>query len=176
MNVSSARFDLTSTEKARIGTFKNEIWYNSEVCSHCFSRVREVEANPRAARLSKTSLKNHPASFHERTDLGTQEHHEWDYNTRFGTCFCLECGGDLSASHYQLSRGKMKAFAKNLARYIDAHTSLSLDHRRFFAELLRLKDSANTQGRESQIFAVAFARALQTRTESSSTPTTQPAD
>ena len=164
MNVNSARFNLTPTERARVQTFKDEVWYNSELCNHCFSRVREIEANPAAKRLSENSLKNHPEDFYERTELGTQEHTDWDYNRRFGTCFCLECGGDLTASHHQLDRETMKTFAKNLARYVAEHTALQFDAHRFFTELLRLKDRRDTQGKESQMFAVAFARAIQTRT------------
>lgn len=182
MKINSARFNLTPTEKARIKTFEREIWYNSELCNHCFSRVREIEVNYVARRLSKTTLKNHPAAFHERTPLGTQEHHVWDYNQRFGTCFCLECGGDLSASHRDLPREKMKEYGKSLARYAENHTALQFDTHRFFRELLRLKDRRDTQGKETQIFAVAFARAIQTSTGADTggdTPTEaypQPAD
>lgn len=172
MFIDSDRFNLTDIEKARIKTFEREIWYSSEVCNHCFSRVREVERNPAAERLSPTSLKNIPADFYARTELGTQEHCGWDYNRRFGTCFCLECGGDLSADHRDLPRGKMKRFAKNIARYVANETSVSLDRQRFFAELLRQKNRRDAQGREGQIFAVAFARSIQTQTPRVATPST----
>lgn len=164
MHINSDRFNLTETEKARVKTFENEIWYNSECCNNCFSRVREIERNPAEERLSSTSLKNIPADFYERTELGAQEHCGWDYNPRYGTCFCLACGGDLSASHRDLPREKMKEYGKNLARYAKDHTALSFDTYRFFRELLRLKGRRDTQGKETQMFAVAFARAIQTST------------
>ena len=162
MHVNSTRFNLTDTEQARLRTFEREVWYNSELCNHCFARVREIEANPAAARLSKTSLKNIPADFYERTEQGTQEHCGWDHNRRFGTCFCLECGGDLTASHRDLSREKMKTYAKNLAHYVADHSALQFDPQRFFAELLHQKNRRDTQGRESQMFAVAFVRSIRT--------------
>lgn len=167
MQVSTERFDLTPTEQARLRTFKRHLWHNSEVCNHCFTRVRSVERNPKANRLSKTSLRNLPAEHHERTDDGTQEFCGWDDNPRFGTCFCLGCGGDLSASHRDLSLERMKAYAVNLAQYIRNHTPLRLDRQRFARELVRQKARRDTQGRESQIFAVAFVRGLNTSHQSS---------
>lgn len=175
MNISSARFSLTETEKARVQTFKDDLWFNSELCNHCFTRVREIDRNPAAERLSSTSLKNTPADFYERTESGTQEHCGWDHNPRFGTCFCLDCGGDLTASHYEIDIEQMLEFGENLCRYVRDHTALSIDGNQFARELGRLKRQPWAQARESQIFAVAFARALQTQT-ASSMPTTQPAD
>jgi hypothetical protein len=166
MQVSTARFNLTPTEQARLSTFNRHLWHNSEVCNHCFTRVRSVERNPTASRLSKTSLRNLPAEHHERTDKGTQEFCGWDHNPRFGTCFCLGCGGDLSASHRDISLEKMKQYAVNLERYIRKHTSLSLNRERFARELVTQKQRLETSGCESQIFAVAFIRGLNTQHQS----------
>jgi uncharacterized protein with PIN domain len=162
MQVSQSRFSLTPTEQARLSTYEKHVWHNSEVCNHCFTKVREVERNPVAARLGPTSLRNVPAEYHERTDDGTQEFCGWDNNPRFGTCFCLECGGDLSASHRDISLERMKTYAVNLEQYVRDHTPLALNRERFARELIRQKRRDGTQGCESQIFAVAFIRGLDT--------------
>lgn len=161
MHVSQSRFSLTPTEQARLRLFERYLWHNSEVCNHCFTKVRIVEENEQAARLSETSLRNIPAEYHERTEQGTQEHCGWDNNPRFGTCFCLGCGGDLSASHRDISLEKMKSYAVNLEAYVREHTPLSLDRRRFARELVKQKQRVDTAGKESQIFAVAFVRGLE---------------
>lgn len=175
MHIDQDRFGLTDTENARIDTFEDYIWYNSEVCNHCFSRVRDIEVNPSAARLSGTSLKNHPATFYERTEIGSQEHHDWDYNQRFGTCFCLDCGGDLTAAHLNLGIEQLLDYAENLCRYVRDETPLQIDPNRFARELGEYKRTPRLQGRDSQMFAAAFARSLQTRAKNVSAPY-QPAD
>lgn len=162
MQVSPERFSLSPSEQARLSTYEKYIWHNSEVCNHCFTRVREVERNPKAAKLGPTSLRNLPAEFHERTEDGSQEFCGWDRNKRFGTCFCEECGGDLSASHRYIPLGKMKSYAVNLEQYIREHTPVDLNRERFALELVEQKRRPDTQGCESQIFAVAFVRGLRT--------------
>lgn len=168
MQVSKDRFSLSPTEQARLSTFEKYIWHNSEVCNHCFTRVREVEQNPKAAKLGPTSLRNLPAEFHERTENGSQEFCGWDTNKRFGTCFCEVCGGDLSASHKDIPLEKMKSFAVSLEQYIREHTPVDLDRERFARELVEQQQRLETSGLESQIFAVAFVRGLRTRHRSTS--------
>ncbi|GGO03603.1 hypothetical protein [Haloarcula pellucida] len=170
MNVSTDRFDLDQQDRDGIEAFEEYIWYNSEVCSHCFARVRDVgpEYSNVLRRTSGTELdvpdlEMTTNEWYERTDLGSQEYCPWDNTRRFGTCFCENCGSDTQPGHHQLPWEKMKAFAVNLHAYIRDHTPLSLSKRRFCTELSKLKvGRRDTQGKESQIFAVAFARALQT--------------
>lgn len=174
MHVNSSRFNLSPADHRGIALFEREIWQNSEVCNHCFTRVRSIERNPEAERLASTSTRNLPAEFHERTEKGTQEHTPFDTNVRFGTCFCTECGGDLRARHRDLDVEMMLEFANNLCRYVRDHTSLTLDANRFAREIGSLKSRRDTQGRETQVFAVAFARALRPQVPFASSGTSSP--
>jgi len=170
MNVSTDRFDLDQQDRDGIEAFEEYVWYNSELCSHCFARVRDVgpEYSNILRRTSGTELdvpdlEMTTNEWYERTDIGSQEYCPWDNTKRFGTCFCENCGRDTQPNHHQLSWEKMKEFAVNLYAYIRDHTPLTLSKRRFCTELSKLKVSRrDTQGKESQIFAVAFARGLQT--------------
>jgi hypothetical protein len=167
MHVSTDRFALTRADKAGIEAFKKHIWYNSEVCSHCFSRVRAVGET---VTVHKSVHRHEVNKFYERTEQGSQEYTPWDENARYGTCFCTNCGADLQPEHHHLSWETVKSFAVNLYNYTTNHTSLQLNGERFAAELRELRtERLDTAGKESQVFAVAFARALQTDVSASGT-------
>lgn len=160
MHVSPERFDLDRADKNGVAAFKRYIWTNSEVCSHCFSRVRAIGDITEI----HTDLHTHEvAAYYERTDAGSQEHTPFDTNKRYGTCFCTECGADTQPHHQDLPWERMREYAITLYEYTQTHTPLSLDREAFARELARLRlDVRETSGRESQVFAVAFARALTT--------------
>jgi hypothetical protein len=167
MHVSSDRFDLTRADKAGIEAFKKHVWHNPEVCSHCFSRVRAVGET---VTVHKSVHRHEVNKFYERTETGSQEYTPWDENKRYGTCFCEHCGADLQPEHQNLPWETMKSFAVSLYNYTTNHTSLQLNGERFAAELRELRTQRlDTAGREMQIFAVAFARALQTDVSASGT-------
>jgi len=170
MHVSSDRFDLDTQDRTGIQLFEEYVWYNSEVCSHCFARVRDIGPEyskvlrrTNGAELDIPDIDMTVNEWFKRTDDGSQEHCPWNNTARFGTCFCEKCGGDTRPRHHQLPWSKMKPYAVNLHQYISEWTPLSLDRRRFCRDLARLKlGRSDTQGKESQMFAVAFARALDT--------------
>lgn len=170
MHVSTDRFDLDQQDRDGIEAFEEYVWYNSELCSHCFTRVRDIgpEYSKILRQTGKSELDVPDISmtvneWYQRTNHGSQEYCPWDTTRRFGTCFCERCGSDTQPNHLNLDWEKMKSFAVNLHAYIRDHTPLSLSKRRFCTELSKLKlGRRDTQGKESQIFAVAFARALET--------------
>jgi len=169
MHVSQKRFDLTVSDNAGIQAFKKHIWFNSELCSHCFSRVRSV-GDTVSVRMSVHSHEMN--KYYERTELGSQEHTPFDDNKRYGTCFCENCGRDLKPNHKDLSWKRMREFAVNLFEYTRDETSLNLNRENFAKELAHLRlDRRDTAGKESQIFAVAFSRALETDVTPSGTIT-----
>lgn len=173
MHISQDRFDLTRQEQSGVAAFKKHIWRNSEVCSHCFSRVRAIGETV-TVHMDKHRHEYH--KFYERTEDASQEHTPFDECKRYGTCFCESCGADLRPDHHHLPWEKMKTFAVNLVEYVDGHTPLSLSKRRFARELARLRfDRRDTAGKESQVFAVAFARALETDVSTSGQPVAQSA-
>jgi len=162
MHISPDRFNLTRADKAGIQAFKRHVWHNSEVCSNCFSRVRSV-----GDVLSKEmGVHTHELCEHyERTETGSQEHTPFEApSDRYGVCFCETCGADLRPNHHHLAWSQMREHAKRLADYVESHTSLTLNHERFARQLAHQRfDRSETAGKESQIFAVAFARALTTQ-------------
>jgi len=160
MHVSDQRFDLTKSDKSGIEAFKRWIFYNSELCSHCFSRVRSVGDTVSVSMAVHTHEIN---KFYERTETGSQEYTRFDTNKRYGTCFCENCGSDLQPAGHQVPWEKLREFAVNIYQYTTEHTPLHLDREKFSKTVAHLKlDRRDTQGKEGQILAVAFARSLTT--------------
>ena len=152
------RFDLTAGDKAGIEAFKTWLWRSSEVCNHCFTRVRSIGEVHSAEMWHHThEIKKH----YERTEQGSQEAHPFQLpSARYGTTFCTECGRDCSAGENTVPFEDLKRYAVNIHRYTAEHTPLSLDHEQFGREAARLKRQPEHQGRGRAILAVAFARAL----------------
>ena len=159
MQVSTERFDLTPSDKRGIEDFKEYLFYNSEVCSNCFTRVREID--DRKILRGKNRHIEDVFEFHERTEQAESEFTPWDSNPLYGTTFCLECGSDCSADHEKLTLEQLKPLAKNIFVYTTQHTPLGLDGKRFGREIKDMKAEPRFQGKESQILAVAFARSLE---------------
>jgi len=161
MDVSQQRFDLTKHDQSGIQAFKKHVWYNSEVCSNCFSRVRAIGD---VVKIEQDVHTHEMAEFYERADDGSQEYTPFDENKRYGTCFCDHCGADLRPDHRDMAWERMRGAAVRLYEYVRDHTSLSLDQERLARQLAHLRlERRDTAGKESQIFAVAFARALETK-------------
>jgi len=172
MHVSSTRFDCDAADEAGIDTFTDWVRHNSEVCSHCFSRVRDIGDETTIHKSVHTHRVN---THYQRADAGSQEYTPFDTNTRYGTCFCTNCGRDTRPDHQDLSWALMKSYAVNLATFIDEHTPLTLDRDRFARELAHQRlDRSETCGRESQIFAVAVARAIGDGPHATADDTTTP--
>jgi len=158
MHVSKERFDLSTTDKVGIDTFEEWIRHNSEVCNHCFSRVRAIGEEQSVRKDIHT---HHVNDFYERTDNGTQENHPFQLpSNRYGTTFCRACGGDLAAGSKNIPFPQFKEYALNIHEYIKRHTPLSMDHVYFGREAARLKRQPEHQGRGRELLALAFARAL----------------
>lgn len=158
MHVSPQRFDLTRTDQNGIQAFKRHVWFNSEVCSNCFSRVRAIGD---VVAVEQDVHTHETFAFYERTEQGSQEHTPFDENKRYGTCFCENCGADTRPTHRDLAWERMREYAVNLFEYVRDHTPLTIDRERFARQLaLHRLERAETAGKESQIFAVAFARSL----------------
>lgn len=153
-----SRFDIGPTERRGIEAFNEYLRHNPEVCNHCFSRVRSVgELKERRTDLFVHEFNEH----YERTERGSQEHDPFELpSDRYGQCYCRECGSDLSVTHDELDFETFKEYVRNCYRYVREHTPLDVDHQRLGREAARLKRRRDTQGRDRQIIAVAFARAL----------------
>ena len=186
--LSDLPFETTTEDELGYQLFREKFWHSSEICNSCFKRVRSV-GPPVTKQLGKSdqhailrhgpTLKMEINQWYERTDFGSQEHHTWDVNTRFGTCFCLECGSDCTANHRQKSIDELKPLAANIFRYTKKYTPHDLDHKRFGREIRDLKKTPEAQGYETEILALAFARALKpdlpNASASSQSPQTAPA-
>lgn len=158
-DIISDRFDI-DPDSPYLGDFEEYIWYNSELCNNCFTVVRDV--GPEVAR-SAESQTYYINAWYERTDQGSQEHCRGDYNRRHGTCYCLDCGSDLSADHRNCPLEELMSLAIRINAYTRDHTPLSVDHRRFAREVSRMKSHRDKTGYETEILAVAFARSITQR-------------
>lgn len=150
--------------------FRERIWHNGEICNSCFTRVRSI--GPEMERQLETSkdgsrrLADGPPitirinEWYERTTEGSQEHTTWDHNTRFGTCYCLNCGTDCNGNHRNKSLSELTPLVENIFRYVKEHTPQDIDGKAFGREVKQLKQQRSAQGHETEVMALAFARAL----------------
>lgn len=162
-------FDTTVEDELGYQLFREAFWQNSEICNACFTRVRDVgpkvekrlgDSDQHALLRHGPTMKLEINQWFERTDYGSQEHHTWDKNKRFGTCFCLECGSDCTANHRNKSIDELKPLAANIFKFAKKHTPHDMDHKRFGREIRKLKKKPEAQGYETEILALSFARAL----------------
>lgn len=169
MNIPQDRFELTPTERNGVDTFKDYIWHSSEVCNSCFMQVRSVgpKVTKRLQEPDEKLLENGTPvgmelnQWYERTDNASQEHTTWDNNKRFGTCFCLDCGTDCTGNHRHKTIDELKPLAANIYEYVILKTPLELNHTEFGKSIRELKEVPEYQGYETEILAIAFARALE---------------
>lgn len=163
-------FDTRESDRRGYQIFKDEVWHSGEVCNSCFSQVRTI--GPEKSRMLEApdeKLLEHGGpppvmklnEWYERTENGSQEHTTWDHNRRFGTCYCRECGTDCNGNHRQKSLDQLKPLVKNIFRYISYETDHEIDGKQFGAEVRRLKKLRDAQGYETEVMAIAFARALE---------------
>ncbi|RQG93766.1 hypothetical protein EA472_22730 [Natrarchaeobius oligotrophus] len=110
--------------------------------------------------------------WYDRTENGSQEHTPWDHNRRFGTCYCLHCGTDCNGNHRNKSLEELKPLVKNIFRYVSYETDHELDGKRFGATVRELKQRRAAQGHETEVMAIAFARALKRPPHATSTSST----
>lgn len=152
------RFSLTDMEMARLDYFKDYLWYNSEVCNNCLTRVRDIGPEIARSAEGQTFYIN---EWYERTEWGSQEFAPGDDNRRHGQCYCLDCGRDLSADHRNTDLESLLEIAVNCYGYIYHHTPLDVNKTRFTNEIVRLKKDPDKTGYETEILAVAFARSVE---------------
>ncbi|MFB1066456.1 hypothetical protein [Natrinema sp. H-ect4] len=169
MQLRKSPFDVTKIDESRIDDFKECIWYNSEICNGCFSRVRLV--GPKVSKTleeptEKMLEDNGPLQrmesneWYERTELGSQEYSSFDTNKRFGTCYCKNCGSDCSSFDEIPTKQALTDMAERIAEYANEHTELDVDRDHLVDEAAELKAIPQTDGWDTEILAVAFSRAL----------------
>ena len=162
-------FETTTEDELGYQLFREKFWQSSEICNACFTRVRDVGpkvekrlgmSEQHAILREGSTLKLEINQWFERTDDASQEHHTWDKNKRFGTCFCLTCGSDCTANHRQKSIDELKPLAANIFKFTKKYTPHELNHKRFGREIRQLKRNRDAQGYETEVLGVAFARSL----------------
>ena len=137
--------------------FKSEIWYSKETCNQCFTHIRNI--GPEIERWMGASYQTLNA-FYERTEQGTQEFTTWDHNVRYGTCFCENCGSDCTGDHRNTAYSDLIPLVKNIFVYTKRCTDYDLDKSRLAREVSDLMSVENSTGYETEVMAIAFARAL----------------
>jgi len=165
---SDISFETRPSDERNYELFEDLIWHSSEVCNSCLAQVRSI--GPAKQKMLETPDEKRlehgePVSitlheWFERTENGLQEHTTWDTNRRFGTCYCLDCGTDCNGNHRNKSLEELKPLAKNIFLYVKRHTDHDIDGKAFGAEIRRLKGRRDAQGNETEVIAIAFARAL----------------
>lgn len=166
MHVSADRFDLSTTDDSRLDDFRDYFFFNSEYCSECFTRIREIERLDYG--LSERSTANRPNCYHERTSQATVARTGFEApSERYGITFCDNCGSE-SGSRWARTRSldELTTSIYNLVEATADDTPYSIDWRRFVREVHDLKtgsDARDRQGRDLQCLAVAWSRAVNPR-------------
>lgn len=171
MQLRESPFDTDKIDEAGIAAFEQYLWYSSEICNGCYSRVRSV--GPKKKQMleepDEKMLHHYDESppqtmeineWYKRTDLGTQEYSSFDDNKRFGTCYCKNCGSDCSSFDEVPTKQALKDMAERIAEYCNEHTPLAVDVERMIRETDDLKSIPQTDGWDTEILAVSFSRAL----------------
>lgn len=151
-------FETRPDDRRGYEVFKDVIWYNRELCSNCFCHVRNI--GPEIERWMGASYQVINA-YYERTEQGSQEYTQWDDNTRYGTCFCTECGADCTGDHRNTSYEDLIPLVRNIFVYTQRCTDHSLDKSRLAQDVSDLMSIRNSTGYETEVMAIAFARALE---------------
>lgn len=161
-------FETHPSDENGYELFRELVWHNSEVCNSCMTMVRTV--GPVIERQLETGgprLLEHGLpltmkinEWYKRTENGSQEHTTWDFNQRFGTCFCLNCGTDCNGNHRNKSLAELTPLVENIFRYTKRETPHEIDGKTFGREVKELKKDPDAQGSETEVMAIAFSRAL----------------
>ena len=160
-------FETRPTDKRGYEIFKDTVWYNREVCSNCFAHVRNI--GPEIEKWLGASYQT-INEYYERTEQGSQEFTPFDYNTRYGTCFCTECGSDCTGDHRNTAYQDIIPLVKNIYVYVERNTDHSLDHSTLASEVKDLMALRDSTGYETEVMAIAFARALETDQRAENAP------
>lgn len=168
MQFSQSPFALSASEQHGVETFAELLRQNSEICNECYAQVRDI--GPEYSKLLERSgdcrldlpdLDLRTNEWYERTTEGSQEHSPFDRNRRFGTCFCLQCGGDLSDRDGDHSLAGLLERVDRIVTYVTEETGASVEGDRYHREVKALKTTDEYQGWDTEILALGFARALQ---------------
>lgn len=164
MHVSPDRFDLSQRTELRLEDFRELVWYNSELCNECFTRVRSI--GPERPITPESSRTTHNVNeWYERTEHSTQEHTGFEPpSERYGATFCKSCGAE-AGTRWSDTRplDVLRPQLVRLLRYTHDHTPLTVAPKQADAELQALKtgsEARDRQGRDLQCIAVAWARAI----------------
>lgn len=162
-------FETQSSDKRGYELFREAIWRSRQVCNSCFSQVRDV--GPEHTRMLDVSgprrlehgipLEMTINEWYQRTDNGSQEHSPGDYNLRFGTCYCLNCGTDCNGEHRNTSLEDMIPLVDSIFRYTKTETPHEINGSKFGREVRELKSIPDATGYETEIMAIAFGRAVE---------------
>ena len=160
-------FPTEPTDKRGYEIFRTEIWHSRQVCNQCFSHIRNI--GPEIEKWLGASYQTINA-YYERTENGSQEFTPFDHNVRYGTCFCTECGSDCTGDHRNTAYQDIIPLVRNIYIYTQRHTDHSLDRSRLASEVSDLMSIENSTGRETEVMAIAFSRALETDQRAETAP------
>jgi hypothetical protein len=173
------------TSETPSDVFDAAIWYNDDVCNHCFAHVRDVDQ--REIRVGKNNQKQLDWEFRDRTTRSQLDHdvvakgetgtvatrdedgrvigsepietHSAQYRETTRTT-CLQCGSvGCLATDETLSRREALARVDTLAERL-RERGHSLSERHLRATIRRGKERADVQGYDREIFAAAVKVAL----------------
>lgn len=146
--------------------FDDHLFENPEICSNCFSRIRDhTEHDDTAGRLGTG---NRPTETLERAGdgiVGQDERRLDDYGeitSSFSRTYCGECGspgGRADGSHI-LSLQAMWWRADNIVRRLHEQGYYP-DLETFYDAIETLKTNPDRQGRDREIFAAATYLAIE---------------
>jgi hypothetical protein len=178
MHLSQLSFpsDLDRPGRQSIAVFREQILHNRELCDHCFQQVKSIgetktktlDTSGRRLLSDGQPLRIEITGHYERTEHGSQEHTPWDGregNRRFGTCFCQDCGAEVSASSaHSVGLETLTNRGKRIIAYLNRKTRYWCVGSDFAEALTTLKREPDNTGYDAEILAVATAHSLESPT------------
>jgi len=142
--------------------FDELLFDNPEVCSHCYSRIRDREEHDPEQSYQRLGTGNHPTETLERSGVGVlgidvEDKNEYgsQQSTRART-YCSECGTDRGKAwgDYIHSRYASQRIADRLARRLHEQGWYP-DIGKLYGTIDHLKSQPDYQGQDREIFATA---------------------
>lgn len=139
--------------------FYDRLFENQEVCSYCFTQIRDIDAFPDDKNWG-SRLASHPTEYRSLADGGEpghdcEEHDDYGaIKTYRSRTFCGECGRDGLADDQAVDQHTLMGFATNIVTQLDRQgISCDLDAVRDSIE--RSANQSALEGYQTEILAIA---------------------
>lgn len=148
----------------RAQAFYDRLFENPEVCSHCFTQIRDVDPFPDDKNWG-SRLASHPTEYRSLADGGEPGHDSTQHDQYGAICtyhprtFCGHCGRNGLADAGKLSKSTLLTFGRNIVTELDRQgVACDLDALR--ASIARSTEQPALAGYPTEVLALATAQGI----------------